>query len=240
MLNVVARSRASSSSHRFPLTDRDLARQIAGGRHLAHDVGDVGQGAGNRPRHREAEDRREQHRDDRRDGQPGVNGLQAAKQLGARPENQRHRTGPHRQTAQLSPPERPRQHEVVLSRDGQVRDARRPQSPAEHAVHLARQRGGENLPVHPEGDIAARDRLQLRRERVVEQEPDADRAEDLRLRQADRNRHRHELQHAVGLRQQAEAFVPAKRLAHGRLAGDDERRLRRSRRPWRARRPIGS
>ena len=82
-----------------PLTDRDLARQIAGRRHLAHHVGDVRQRTRNRPRHREAENRREQHGDDRGGREPGVNGPQAAKQLGARPQDQRHRTGSRRQVA---------------------------------------------------------------------------------------------------------------------------------------------
>ena len=108
---------------------------------------------------------------------------------------------------------------------------------AKNAVHLARQRGRENLPIHAEGDIAPRDLLQLRRERVVEQEADAHRAEDLRLRQTDRNRDRDELQDAVRLRQQAEAFAAPERISHRGLVGDDERRLRGWRRRWRARRP---
>ena len=45
VLNVVASSRASSSSQRA-LAERDLARQVAGGRHLAHDVGDGRRAAG--------------------------------------------------------------------------------------------------------------------------------------------------------------------------------------------------
>ena len=135
-------------------------------------------------------------------------------------------TGPDPTGRLPSAAEGPRQHEVVLSGDGQPRDARRPQFPAERRVHLSRQRGRQNLPVHPERDIAARDLLQLRRQRVVEQEPDAHRAEDLRLRQTDQNRDRHQLQHAVRLRQQAEAFLAPERIAHRRLAGDDECRLR--------------
>ena len=48
----------------IPVTDRDLARQIAGCRHLAHHVRDVRERARDRPRDGEAENRREQHRDD--------------------------------------------------------------------------------------------------------------------------------------------------------------------------------
>ena len=49
----------------------------------------------------------------------------------------------------------------------------------ERGIVLARQRRRENLAVHAEGDVAAGDRLQLRGERVVEQEADAQRAENL-------------------------------------------------------------
>ena len=40
VLNVAASSRASSSSQRGLRGQRDLARQVAGGRHLAHRRGD--------------------------------------------------------------------------------------------------------------------------------------------------------------------------------------------------------
>ena len=82
VLNVVASSRASSSSQRLPWRERDLARQVAGGGHLAHHVGDRGQRPRDRARDGEAEERREQHRDDGGDGEPGVDrlrGLAAAR-----------------------------------------------------------------------------------------------------------------------------------------------------------------
>ena len=100
---------------------------------------------------------------------------------------------------------------------------------------LARQRGRQNLAVHAEGEVAAGDLLQLRGERVVEQEADAERAEDLGVRQADGDRHRHELQHAVRLRQQAELSRPA---SASRPPAGARRSGRRAvtRRRWRARR----
>ena len=95
---------------------------------------------------------------------------------------------------------------------------------ARRGVVLGRQRSGEHLAVHAEGDVAARDVLQLRGDGVVEQEADAQRAKNLRLRQPDGNRHRHELEHAVRLWQQAEAFTPCQCTADRRLTGRDERR----------------
>jgi hypothetical protein len=50
------------------------------------------------------------------------------------------------------------------------------------AGRLARQRRGEDLSVHAEGDVAAGDLLQLRGQRVVEHEADAERAEDVGVR----------------------------------------------------------
>ena len=217
-------------SHRPPLTDGDFPGQIAGGRHLAHHVGDVGQRPRDRPRHGEAQKRREQHGDDRRYCEPGVNGPQA-------------RAGARSATAGSTPPGRspsaasPSVGAAAAAARGNLLRRRRsrdmperPQSPPSAGYDLLRQRGRQNLTVHAERDIAAGDLLQLRGQRVVEQEPDAERSEDVRLRQTDENRDRHQLQHAGRLRQQAEAFLPAEGIAHRRLAGDDECRLR-GRRP---------
>ena len=52
----------------------------------------------------------------------------------------------------------------------------------ERRVVVARQRRRQDLAVHAEGDVAAGDLLQLRRERIVEQEAGAQRAEDLAAR----------------------------------------------------------
>ena len=105
-------------------------------------------------------------------------------------------------------------------------EARRPFG--QWAVHGARQRRGQDLSVHAEGQIAAGDVLELIRQRVIEQEPDAERAEHLRLRQADRDWDGDDLQDAVRLREQADAVLPAEGGAHRRLVGGDDRR------PWRA------
>ena len=63
---------------------RDLAREVAGGRHVAHRAGDRRQ----RPRHGAgdgvAQDRREEQRDDQRAGEAGAQRAQEAQALGAR------------------------------------------------------------------------------------------------------------------------------------------------------------
>ena len=120
--------------------------------------------------------------------------------------------------------ERQRQGDVVFAAHAHAaREVRRAQQLGHRGAIGARQRRRQHLAVHPEGDVAAGDLLQLRGERVVEEEADAQRAEDFRVRLAERDRHRDELEHAVGLRQQADALVAGERFAHRRLAGDDER-----------------
>ena len=107
-------------------------------------------------------------------------------------------------------------------------DARRCRSRAaarpSAGVVVARQRRREDLAVHAERDVAARDPLQLRRERVVEQEADAERAEDLGLRRAPI---------AIGTvttcrmpfgcGSRLTLSRPGERVAHRRLAGGDRR-----------------
>ena len=187
VLNVVASSRASSSSQRLAVAQRDLARQVAGRRDLAHHVGDGGERARDRARDGEAEERREQHGDDGGDGELGVNRLQEAQLLGARAEDQRDRRR-RRPVAGRRPADSGRGSTTYSSPP--MRHARRCRCVRRRrrapAVVLARQRRRQNLAVHAEGDVAAGDLLQLRRERVVEQEADAERAENLGLRQADR------------------------------------------------------
>ena len=116
--------------------------------------------------------------------------------------------------------QRPRQHHVVLVADAarscdavRLMRAAKPSAPdALAAACVAR-----TWPSIAERDVAAGHRLQLRRERVVEQEADAERAEDSGWVEADRDRHGDELQHAVGLRQQAQALVAGQRVADRRL-----------------------
>ena len=91
VLNVVASSRASSSSHRWPLRQGDLARQVAGGGDVAHHVGDGGERLRDGARHGEAEERREEDGDHGRARQLGVDGAQQPELLGARAEDQRDR-----------------------------------------------------------------------------------------------------------------------------------------------------
>ena len=121
VLNVVASSRASSSSQRWPWRERDLARQVAGGRHLAHDVGDGGERPRDRARDGEAEERREQHGDDGGDGEPGVNRLQRPQLLGARPQDERDRPGAGA-GALAAGRERARQRDVVVARRARTRE----------------------------------------------------------------------------------------------------------------------
>ena len=182
VLNVVASSRASSSSQRLPWRERDLARQVAGGRHLAHHVGDGRQRPRDGARDGEAEERRQEHGDDRRDGELGVNRLRGRASCSVR-DRRISATGPALRAGRVAGAERPRQRDVFLAAERDVarrRSSRRRSASAGRVV--ARQRRGEDLAVHAEGDVAAGDLLQLRRQRVVEQEADAERAEDLRLR----------------------------------------------------------
>ena len=121
--------------------------------------------------------------------------------------------------------QRQRQRDVLLAAERDVAAPFGAQQLAERRTIFARERGRENLAVHAEGDLAARDLLQLGGQRIVEQEADAERAENVRLR-ADENRHRDELHHPVRLRQQAEALTAGERLADRRLVRDDERAAR--------------
>ena len=97
----------------------DLARQVAGRGDLAHHVGDRRERPGDGARDREAEERREHHRQHRGDGEPGVDRLAAtaaarsASAGSARP-------APTRAGRAAGRGERPRQRFVVLAADRQV------------------------------------------------------------------------------------------------------------------------
>ena len=94
-------------------------------------------------------------------------------------------------------------------------------------VVFARQRRRQHVAAHREGDVAAGDLLELAGQRVVQQEPDADGAEDLRLREPDHDRHGHHLQDAVRFGKQADGFVAEQRVADsGPVAGGPAGRRR--------------
>ena len=208
------------------VAQRDLARQVAGRRHLAHHAGDRRNRPRDRPRDREADHDRENDRDDRGDDESRPDRLEQPQLLGPRPHDQRHRSRAGRGLRR----QRTRQHRVLLAADDHLRDARRPHAPGEGDVVGARQRGREDLSVHAERDVAAgRLLLQLVGERVVEEKTDAHGAENVRPLHSDVQRYRDELHDAVGLRHQHRAFLSAERAAHGRLArGDDRFPIRRS------------
>jgi len=132
-----------------------------------------------RPRDGKAEERGERDRQHRSQREACVNRVQRLQLLGAGPQNQHDRSdvsgsrSPDRASGRgsasySSPPIGRREIPIDRRLVGQ------------HRIVLARQRRGENLAVHPERDVAAGDLLQLRRECIVEQEPRAERAQDLR------------------------------------------------------------
>ena len=71
--------------------DGDLARQVAGGGHVAHRVGDGGQRPGHRAGDGVAEDRGQEQRDDEGAGEAGAERVQEAQALGARAQDERGR-----------------------------------------------------------------------------------------------------------------------------------------------------
>lgn len=75
------------------------------------------------------------------------------------------------------------------------------------------------MPVHSKCDVAARHLLELRGQRIVEQEPHAQSAEHLRSVDADGDWHRHQLEHPVWLRQQAETLASHRCRSDRRLIG---------------------
>ena len=187
VLKVVASSRASSSSQRRRLARRDLARQVAGGGHLAHRRRDRGQRTRDRARHGVAEERRQQHGEDRRHRQRGVDacaGTAAARcAIAARARDRR------------APPLRRRAVGVrraagaadilVVADDGRATtsaDAAAASSAA--SVAAAASPRGRRRPARrrPRCRVA---RLKLRRPSVVEAEADAQRAEHVRAVEAD-------------------------------------------------------
>ena len=210
-----------------PARQDDLARQIPGGGDFAHRVGDGRQGARDRAGYREAEEQGEQGGDEGRHGQLAAERSEEPQLLGPRAQDQGDRpaAGRPRRGARG---QRQRERDVLLGPERHVEVALRPaEELRERGPVLGRQRRRQDLPVHAEPDVAAGHLLQLARQRLVEQEPHAERAENVGTREADRDRHRDQLQHAGGLRQQAEAVAARDGVADGRLARDDERRRRR-------------
>ena len=109
--------------------------------------------------------------------------------------------------------ERQRQRHVLL---GAERDVARvaPRGAADRPSagrSSARQRRREDLAVHAERDLAAGDLLELRGQRIVEQEADAQRAEECpaRARGRQHDRHRDELQHPSGCGSRLKLSRPA-------------------------------
>jgi hypothetical protein len=208
------------------LTKRNLARQIAGCRHLAHHIGDRRQrsrdGAGNRKAQRESQ----QHRQNRRRCEPGVNRLERLQLLRARAQNQGDWSR-GRCFVAGGRAERPRQGFEIFILESDSR-ARPPQVIGEHPVKVARQCRGENLAVHPERQVAAGNPLQFLEQGIVEQEADAEGAKYFGAMHVDGDWNGDHLQDAIGLGQQAEAVAAGKRVANGRLVRGNRRR------PWRS------
>ena len=93
VLNVVASSRASSSSH-GAAGRRVPARQVAGRRHLAHRRGNRAERPRDRARDRVAQERRRQHRDHGDDPSRPVQRVEKTQALGPRAQDDRARSLP--------------------------------------------------------------------------------------------------------------------------------------------------
>ena len=147
VLNVVASSRASSSSQRSAVAQRDLARQVAGRGHVAHHAGDGGQRPGDRAGDGVAEQRRQQHGDDRRRRQAGVDRVQEPQLLGARAQDQGDRSG--RRPSCRRRGERPRQRDVLLRRRSHAARATVRGADARPALAYARAAASPRESVRP-------------------------------------------------------------------------------------------
>ena len=147
--------------------------------------------------------------------------------LGARSEDQRDGTGALA-SGDRARGQGQREHDVFARPEGHVlRLIRAEDEIGERGPVFGGQRRGQNPAVDPERDLASRDGLELRREGIIEQEAHAQRAENVRIGQPDRDRHRHELQHAAGLREEAETVMAGDRIPNRGLARDGLRRGRR-------------
>ena len=146
--------------------------------------------------------------DDRGHRELGVDRAQESQLLGARAEDQRHRRR-RRVARDQRRRERQRQRHVLLGPQRHVAPVLRAADEIDQRRTVFRgQRRREDLAVHAERDLAAGDLLQLRRQRLVEQEADAERAEELGRVDAARlqhDRHGDQLQQPVGLRDEAES-----------------------------------
>ena len=113
--------------------------------------------------------------------------LEEPQLLGARPQDERDRRAAVRRASRpAASGVRQRRELLAVQTDVGHRRTLPAASPRQRSPVRRGQRGREDLAVHAERDVAAGELLQLARERVVEQEADAERAEDLRLREADR------------------------------------------------------
>ena len=137
--------------------------QVAGGRDPLHRVGEGGQRPRDRARQGPAQEQPEAHRDERGDGESGPERRERAQRLRARAQHEDEGRG-------LSRAERRAQGRVLLALQDDPRHPRGLRRRQQGRVVAARQRRGEDAPVHRHGHVAAGQRAQARRERVVEGE----------------------------------------------------------------------
>ena len=78
----------------------------------------------------------------------------------------------------------------------------------------------DHLAVDAEREVAAGRGLQLRRQRVIEQEADIERAKDVRPLDPQRNRNAEQLQQAVRFGEQRHGLVPGERRTRRPGVGD--------------------
>jgi hypothetical protein len=108
--------------------------------------------------------------------------------------------------------ERQPQHSVLLRVDGDAGAVVFEQARQFRPRRLGQGRG-QNRAAGAERDLRPGDVPQVRGERIVEQEADAERAEDVGLSQAERDWHRDQLQDAVRLGEEADGVAAAERAA---------------------------
>ena len=214
-----------------PVTsESNLAREVTRCRDLPHDIGDGGKGAGDGPRHGEAEQSGHGHRDDGGDGEFGVKCAEKSKVLGARAQNHGDRSGAGRIDGVFAR-EQLRQRDVLLAAERHVgrlhRSVGAPEKAGERGPVLRAERSCHNPAVDAERDLTAGDLFELGCQSIVESEPHAQGPENVGVREADRNGDGHELQDTVRLCQQTEALPPVQGSADRGMVGDHRRIERR-------------
>ena len=211
----------------------NLAGEVAGGGDLAHHAGDRAERPRDRPRDGIAEHGRQQHRQNRGRADDRLDGAEEPQLFGPRPDHdhERRALGRGREARPAGAGrlhEGPRQQHVVGIARRDPGHLAGPARAVDGRPRLARQRRCPDPAVQPEGDVAARQLLEVGRHRAVEQEAYAQAADNGCRLPAHRDGHAQDLQQALRVRSEGRRGGAAERGAHRgqrgrRLPTDGER-----------------